>query len=884
MSLRDASEVPAGLAGLSAAEARQRLGRYGPNQWVARDRFARGRELLRLLLDPMAVMLLTAAVIYFLLGETRDAAVLALALIPVLGIDVALEARSRSALDKLARAAAPIADVVREHQIQSVPFEEVVPGDILVLREGHALAADGVVRWAANLAADESSLTGESAPQSKRDWAADPDGAPDDARFFAGSQVLSGHGFGLVTSTGTATQYGGMAALVARTVEPASPLQHKVTVLVRGLGMVAVIIAAGVFTLGVQRGEPWTRALLGAVSLAMAAIPEEFPIVLTLFLSVGAWRLAARGMLVCRLASVETLGSTTVICTDKTGTLTRGEFQMTRHLVLADGVSDRDFLEMALLACEQHPTDAMEKAIVAYADARQVRAAEIVARHVLVRDYDFDAVGKHMSHVWRRTGGDEACVIASKGAVEGVLAHTTLEERRRQEVLDAHARLAVQGLRVLALAGRIAARPGADRDDDERGLVLYGLLGFEDPLRPEVPAAVADCQRAGIRIVMITGDHALTAHAVAEAAGIRHDEQSIVTGDELARLDPAARTARIRSASILARITPEQKHLIINALQRGGEVVAMTGDGVNDAPALHRADIGIAMGRRGTDVARATADLVLLDDNFASITETVRQGRHIFRNIQRAFLYLIAFHIPIIALAVAAPLLGIPLLLLPIHLVWLELIVHPVSAIVFQAEPPEADIMSGPPRNPAAPLLPREAVTRSSLSGSLLAAATLAIYWSQWRTAGEPQARGLALVALVAGYQVLVLAERLALPTGAMKMVPRTRVFWLAWCATALSLVALLYVPALSDLFSVERPAAAAAFAAALAGTLSVGWRLLRRRHDAHRAEGVSSPTATTALEATTGAGRTAGAVAAAQGQPAPDLTGPGVKGGMVGS
>jgi Ca2+-transporting ATPase len=311
-------EVPSGLEGLSSIEARRRLAEEGPNRWVKRDRLARVREVIGLLFDPMAVMLVVAATVYFLLGETRDAVVLAVALIPVLGVDVVLEARSRAALDKLARAAAPFADVVRDRRIVSVPLEEVVPDDLLRLREGHVIAADGVVRWSANLAVDESSLTGESEPQSKREWPSDPGEAPPEARFFAGSQILTGHGFGLVTTTGAATEYGGIAALVAQTDSSASPLQQQAGVLVRRLGFVAVIVAVALFALSLGRGEPWTRALLGAVSLAMAAIPEEFPIVLTLFLSVGAWRLASHGMLVRRLSSVETLGSTTVICTDKT--------------------------------------------------------------------------------------------------------------------------------------------------------------------------------------------------------------------------------------------------------------------------------------------------------------------------------------------------------------------------------------------------------------------------------------------------------------------------------------------------------------------------------------------------------------------------------------
>jgi len=328
---------------------------------------------------------------------------------------------------------------------------------------------------------------------------------------------------------------------------------------------------------------------------------------------------------------------------------------------------------------------------------------------------------------------------------------------------------------------------------------------------------------------MITGDHALTAHAVAEAAGILHDDDLIVTGDELTALDEIGRTAQIGRAAIFARISPEQKFLIVDGLKSAGAIVAMTGDGVNDAPALHRADIGIAMGQRGTDVARATADLVLLDDNFASIVETVRQGRHIFQNIQRAFLYLIAFHIPIVALAIWAPLIGIPLVLLPIHLVWLELIVHPVSAIVFQAEPVAADIMSRPPRHPAAPLLPRAAVWRSALAGGVLAVASFGVYWWQWPSLGEPQARALALIVLIAGYQVLVFAERLALPALAVDAFPRTRVFWTVWGASILSLILILYVPAAAQMFRVERPGGALALAAVGVGVTAVGWRLISR-------------------------------------------------------
>jgi Ca2+-transporting ATPase len=782
------------------------------------------KEALHLLLDPMAVMLAIAAAIYFALGETRDAVVLVIALVPVLGVDVLLEARSRAALAKLARAAAPVAEVVRDAHVHAIALEDVVPGDLLVLREGHTIAADGVTLSAANLAVDESSLTGESEPQPKR-AVSDAQHAPPDARFFAGSLVVSGHGFGRVTTTGAGTRYGGIAALVARTAPAQSPLQRQAAHLVKRLGTVAVVVAIGLVPLSLARGDSWTESLLSAVSLAMAAIPEEFPIVLTLFLSVGAWRLASRGMLVRRLASVETLGSTTVICTDKTGTLTRGEFQVTEHLVLDSTVSAEELLETAVLACESTPVDAMERAIAAYAERYGVSLPSVSERWTLVRDYDFDPVGKHMSHVWRERG-DDAFVIAAKGAIEGVLAHSAVDPRTRERVLDANKELAARGLRVLAVAGRRSADLGSAREDDERDLVVYGLIGFQDPLRPEVQAAVDECQRAGIRVKMITGDHALTAHAVAHSAGILHEDDLIVTGDDLMALSETERERRIARSTIFARISPEQKFLIVDGLKRTGAVVAMTGDGVNDAPALRRADIGIAMGQRGTDVARATADLVLLDDNFASIVATVREGRHILQNIQRAFLYLIAFHVPIVGLAIVTPLVGLPLVLLPIHLVWLELIVHPVSALVFQAEPATGSVMSRPPRDPSAPLLPRAAVVRSSAAGALLAVAAFASYWWGLTDVGESRARALALIVLLSGYQVLLFAERLSL-AGTVSRIPRTAVFWIVWIASAFSLVAMLWVPALADMFRVMRPTVTRITVAALIGVAAVAWRLV---------------------------------------------------------
>jgi len=823
------ARIPDSARGLTSEEARARLLRHGPNKLIGRERDAWLKDIAGLLLDPMALMLLAAGAVYIALGEARDATVMFFALLPVIGVDVFLGARSRSALKKLAASVAPRARVVRDGREVTVDTSALVPGDRLMLAEGELVHADGVIRLAANLSIDESSLTGESEPQIKRPLGTgthdDPKQPSAESSFYAGSVVLSGHGEGEIVATGRATRFGEIARLVAAADATATPLQRRVGDLVKKLAAVAAVVAAAVVALGRARGLTWAQALLGGISIAMSAAPEEFPLVFTLFLSVGAWRLTKHGALVRRLASVETLGSATVICTDKTGTLTQGQFVLAEVVPFA-GIAARDLLEAAVLASEAPPSDPMEKAIHSYASAHGVAIGHFMDRWRLIRDHDFDPVGKHMSHVWARADGASPGWIVAKGALEGILEHSSASKSERLAVEAAHARFAAQGIRVLAVARRATPTEGAaSRPQDERDLTVVGLLGFRDPMRPEVPGAVRECQSAGVRIKIVTGDHALTAHAVAESAGITHVDEAMVTGAELASASDDQRRRLIRDASILSRISPAQKHLIVEVLRQDGEIVAMTGDGINDAPALKRADIGVSMGKRGTDLARAAADLVLLDDNFASIVEAVRAGRKIFLDIQRAFLYLIAFHIPIVGLALLPPIAGLPLLLMPIHMVWLELIVHPVSALLFQGDPPPDDLMRRPPRGARAPMLPRRALLQSAVSGFLLTMAVFLVYL--WRLPrGSAEARAMALGTLIAGYQVLVLVERAASVERTGALLPRSIGFWLIWGAAAVSLPILMYIPGAATLTGVA-PLGAADWLAALATALvAVGWRI----------------------------------------------------------
>jgi P-type Ca2+ transporter type 2C len=791
-------------AGLPSEEARRRLDAIGPNRLVEVERWVWVTELLHLVADPMALMLAVAGVVYLLLGDTKDGVILLAAIAPVLGVDVLLEARSRQALKRLAAAVKPRARVVRDGMEQEVPSEELVPGDALVFREGDILHADGVVRRSANLTLDESQLTGESEPVRKQSHAGPVTGTAEaDRAFFAGSLVLAGHGLGEITSTGPRTRFGRIAHLVAESAPEPTPLQKKTGQMVRRLGLAAAVVAVAVFLLAWWRSDDVYHSMLTALSVAIAAVPEEFALVFTIFLSMGAYRLSRRGVLVRRLAAVETLGSTTVICTDKTGTLTAGQFVLDAHLGLAEGVTENALLEAAVLACEPEPTDTMERALVAHCEEHGIHPGPLYAEWSLEHDYDFDAIGKHMSHCWRRVrGGPDPWRISAKGALEGIVEHCELLAGERERAESANAGLAAKGMRVLAVAERRGPLMTGTRERDEVGLRLLGLVAFHDPLRRQVPAAVAECGRAGIEVKIVTGDHALTAHAIADAAGVPHVDSGIVTGDELDTLPPDVRDRRIRESAIFARVRPEQKHAIVETLSRSGEVVAMTGDGINDAPALRRADIGISYGIRGTEVARAAADLVLLDDDFAALVATIREGRGIYANIQRAFLYLLSFKLRIVGLALCVPLAGLPAFFQPVHLVWLELIIHPVSALVFEAEPPPADVMRRPPRDPRAPLVSRRRALRSLCSGAVLMIAALWAYAAHLEH-GVEYARTLGIAALIAGSLLLVWAERAGDRWLFSVPLPRTWTFWLVWGGVAVSLPLFMHVPAIATVFQI---------------------------------------------------------------------------------
>ena len=798
-------EPPPNEPGLTSAEASARLAEVGPNQIVPQSRGPNVLVwLLRPLVDPMVALLLAASATYIALGDYPDAIVTLIAVLPITLVSLVLEVRAERTLEQLKRLTAATAVVWRDGRRQVVPADMLVPGDLVALQEGDLIPADGRLVAGAQLMVDESALTGESQPAVK-DAVGDSDARP----VFAGTMLLSGRGIARLTATGRRTRYGQIGTLVAEIRQPPTPLQRLIRRLVGQLAVVAVVVCVGLVALELVRGAGWGAAVIAGISLAIAAIPEEFPMVFTLYLTLGAWRLARDHALIRRLAGVETLGATTVICSDKTGTLTLGHLEVTA-LATADGTiatdavlspTARGVLEAAVLACEPGPFDPLEQAILRYAATHDVDVATFHGS-VLLHDYPFDPVDKYMAHVWHHNA---VTSIAAKGAVEGILARSNAPAAVRQQALAANAQLAGAGMRVIAVAGGTLAVAKGDRGVDEAALQFLGLVAFADPLRPGVTEALADCRGAGIRVVMITGDHPITAQAVAEALGLSdHGTATVATGDQLDAADEATLASLVQHATIFARTRPEQKYRLVRALRAQGEVVAMTGDGINDAPALREADIGVAMGQRGTEVARAAATLVLLDDNFATIVGAVRDGRRIFQNLQRAFTYLIAFHTPLLLAALVIPLVGAPLLLLPIHLVWLELIVHPTASLVFEADPPDPDLMHRPPRRPDAGLLARTEVLRTLTEGLVLFGGVLAIYLlALARDIPEPEARAMGLATLILGQVMLVLVER----------APTTPVWWfgqrmnrllpIVLGATIVSLLAVLYLPPLAALLKV---------------------------------------------------------------------------------
>jgi len=821
--------------GLSEEEARRRLAQYGPNRLEERAAVSPWQIFLEQFKDAMVILLILAAGISFLIGDHNEAIAIIIIVILNAILGFTQEYRAEKAMAALKRLATPTVKVLREGQIRTLSAEEIVPGDIVLLEAGRAVPADGRVIESINLRVQEAALTGESEPVEKITAPLDLPNLPlGDRRnmVYMGTLVTYGRGKAAVVATGMNTELGRIAAMIQSVEREPTPLQRRLAQLGRGLAWAALAIVAVVFALGLLRGEDLELMFLTAISMAVAAVPEGLPAVVTIALALGAQRMLRRRALIRKLPAVETLGSVTTICSDKTGTLTENRMRVsvldlagqTLHIAElrprwrgATGLPEPDLEALTpavalLLAgaalcndatlvppsdgwnCEKECTalgDPTEAALVVA--AAQAGLLKPVLEEVFPRvaEVPFTSARKRMTTVhrwndeaarrypWARKFWDTVVkdpkpsyIAFVKGAVDQLLPRSRyvwfndqfeeMTDEWRKRIVEANARHASQGMRVLAVAVRrldeLPPTPEELEAVAERDLIFLGLIGIVDPPRPEAKEAVARCKAAGIRPIMITGDHPLTARFIAQYLGIAENGR-VVTGAELEAMDEEALARALRESSVFARVSPEHKLKIVQVLQRQGEIVAMTGDGVNDAPALKKADIGVAMGITGTDVAKEAADMVLLDDNFATIVAAVEEGRVIYDNIRKFLQYTLSSNTGEILVMLLAPFLGMPLPLTPLQILWINLVTDGLPGLALSVEPAEKDVMQRPPHRPDESIFGRGLGRDTLWIGALMGLVTLVTAWLDWRIA-HPAWQTMAFTVLTLGQMGNALALR----------------------------------------------------------------------------------------------------------------------------
>jgi Ca2+-transporting ATPase len=803
------------LKGLSHKDVAERQARDGFNEIPSQKNRNALDILLGVLKEPMFLLLLACGGLYLLSGELQEAAMLLGFVFVVIGITFNQERKTERALEALKDLSSPRAFVMRNGEKIRVPGRDVVCDDVLLLSEGDRVPADCLLLHARNLTIDESLLTGESVPVRKSDsndlhFAIGKPGGDDQPFVFSGTLVVSGQAVGVVKAIGMKTELGKIGKALQSLEEERTPLQIQTGKVVRTFATVGVSLCVLVIVVyWLTRGNLLEGFLVG-LSLAMAMLPEEFPVVLTVFLALGAWRISQYRVLTRRVPAVETLGSATVLCVDKTGTLTLNQMTVS-DIVAGDeywsvGASAdllpetfHEVVEYSMLASPVDPFDPMEKAMKSLGERMLAQTEHIHANWQLQREYPLSKELLAMSRVWVSTDGGDL-VIAAKGAPEAIADLCHFDNVRFKWLENHIEKLSNQGKRVIGVARAKYKKAELPEQQHDFLFEFVGLLGLEDPVRPNVRAAIAECYTAGIRTIMITGDYPGTAKSIARQIGLRNPDR-FLSGSELELLSDEQLALQIREVNIFARMVPEQKLRIVRALKLNKEVVAMTGDGVNDAPALKAAHIGVAMGFRGTDVAREAASLVLLDDDFNSIVSAVRMGRRIYDNLKKAMTFILSIHIPIAGLSLIPVLMQWPLILTPVHIVFLELIIDPSCTLIFEADKEESDIMKQPPRSVDAKLFDRAALLNGFFQGGLTLLVTLTAYWFVRRDHTDEAARALAFLMLVICNLGMIIANRSLSRSGLSMLREKNAAFKWVVGGTIILLGLIMTVPFLMRLF-----------------------------------------------------------------------------------
>ncbi len=806
------------IRGLDDAEVADRVAGEGRNELPQTKKKTLFAMLFEIIKEPMFLMLMACGVLYLVVGDFKEAIMLLGFVFVIIGITLYQENKTERALDALRDLSSPRALVIRNGVQVRIAGRDVVRDDIVLLAEGDRVPADAAVLHAVNVSADESLLTGESVPVRKGIWDGESSlkrpGGDDNPMVYSGTMIVRGQGIVRVTATGPRTEIGKIGKALQTLETEDTNLQKQTGKIVKTFAIAGLTLCIMVVIIyGLTRGD-WVKGLLAGLSLAMATLPEEFPVVMTIFLALGAWRISRHNVLTRRSQAIETLGAATVLCTDKTGTLTQNRMTVTRLSVkgVQYEVDDKrtelpeefhDIIEYSILASPSDPFDPMEKAMKEFGMRTLATTEHIHHDWSLVREYPLSEHLLAMSRVWEHPDGTRY-VIATKGAPEAIADLCHLPDDKLDLLRKDIDSLAGDGLRVIGVAAAEFDRVSLPEGQHEYDFKFLGLLGLHDPVREHVPEAVALCRRAGIRIIMITGDYPGTALNIAKKIGLENYGDGM-TGAELDAMDDAGLRSRIGRVSVFARVVPEQKLRIVQALKEIGEVVAMTGDGVNDAPALKAAHIGIAMGGRGTDVARESAALVLLDDDFSSIVEATRMGRRIFDNLQKAMTFIFSVHIPIAGMSLLPVIFGWPLALFPVHILFLELLIDPACSIVFEMEKEEKGIMDRKPRSIMEPLFGPRMIFIGLFQGLGLLAILTAIYlWSLKSGFGEGEARSLVFVNLVFGNIGMILSNRYwSRNIFSILRIPN-RALWYVSLAAIMFLAVVLFVPFVNALFKFE--------------------------------------------------------------------------------
>jgi Ca2+-transporting ATPase len=843
------------IQGLPEAEVLDRLKKEGYNEIPSakkRHIFSIAYDIIK---EPMFLLLIASGIVYLLLGNTKDALVLLGFVFVVLGITFYQERKTERTLEALRDLSSPRALVIRDGKQRRIAGREVVRGDIIVLNEGDRVPADAVVISCINLLVDESLLTGESVPVRKsvgdKDANLERPGGDDLPFVYSGTLVVQGTGIACVRAIGINSEIGKIGKALKALGTEDTPLAKQTGRLVRNLLLVGIGLCTAVVVIyGLTRGN-WLSAFLSGITLAMAVLPEEFPVVLTIFLALGAWRMSRQNVLTRRSQAIQTLGSATVLCVDKTGTLTLN--RMTVKRIFASGSffnvepdkikslpeTFHELVEYGILASQKDPFDPMEKAIKSLGVYTLSNTEHLHDNWEHIREYPLSKNLLALSNVWKSPDGEDY-LIAAKGAPEAIADLCHLNEQETSKLSQNINTMAKDGLRVIGVAHALFHKSGLPDEQHEFGFQFLGLIGFEDPVRPTVTKSVKECYNAGVRVIMITGDYPSTAQNIAHQIGFI-SPTDIISGPELDRMNDNELRTKIKTINIFARVVPEQKLRIVEALKANGEITVMTGDGVNDAPALKSAHIGIAMGGRGTDVAREASALVLLDDDFSSIVQAIKMGRRISDNLKKAMSYILAVHVPIAGMSFLPVIFNWPLVLLPIHIAFLELIIDPACSIVFEAEPDEEDIMKRPPVNIKEPLFGKKQIFISFMQGFIAMLAVVAVYlYMFYNGHGAAEARGLAFSTIVITNLGLILTNR-SWSRPIWKTLFSTKNYALRWIfgITILSLGLILYIPILNRMFRFAQPGPGFLIASLIAAAISIVWfeifKIVSNWHKGHR-------------------------------------------------